>query len=180
MKKILLLLVLCPILLATQCDPDDAPCGRLIEMQKNDLISIENHPAEYNLNDVLWLNASVDRNQQTSNSTFDLFEFNDKLAYYVELKKESVYNQNNFLLLNEQTTIVNQGESDGNTFILTKDGNSFKNRIGIKLLESGNYTLTIYNIGSHIPNRTDCNFTSFSILTDFNEMDSNTFSFVVN
>ncbi|MEZ0006775.1 hypothetical protein ABH942_002152 [Flavobacterium sp. 28YEA47A] len=180
MKKILLLLALCPILLATQCDPDDAPCGRLIEMQKDDLITIENLHTEYSLNDVLWLNASVDRNQQTSNSTFDLFEFNDKLGYYVELKKESVYNQNNFLFLSEQTTVIAQGESDGNTFILTKDGNSFKNRIGIKLLEPGNYRLTIYNLGSYLPYRTDCNFTSFSISTDFNEMDSNTFSFTVN
>lgn len=179
MKKLVLLLLICPLLFATQCDPDDGACGELVELEKKDLITIENLQTEYGLNNVLWLNSTVERNQQSANSTFDLFGFDEELSFYIDLKKTSVYNPNNYLYLNEETTIVDQGRAVDNNFILTKENNTFKNRIGIKLLEAGNYSLTIYNIGSYNPNRTDCNYTSFSIITDFDGMDSNTFSFVV-
>ncbi|KQS53344.1 MAG: hypothetical protein KAF41_10855 [Flavobacterium sp.] len=180
MKKLILLLATFPFLLATQCDPDDSPCGRFIEIHKDDLITIENRQAEYSLNDVLWLTASVDRNQETSDSNIDLFELDHKLYYDVVLKKESAYIEYNYLTLSTRTTVIAQGESERNFFILIRDGNSFKNRIGIRLLESGNYTLTINNIRSYKSYNGNCNFTTFSILTDFNEMDSNSFSFVVN
>lgn len=179
MKKTVLILLMCPLLFAMQCEPDDEPCGNLVELEKKDLITVENLQAEYNLNDVLWLNSTVDRNQQSTSATFDLFEFDDELAFYIELKKASVYNPNNYLYLNEQTTVVDLGRAVENNFILTKDNNTFKSRIGIKLLEPGNYSLTIYNIGSYKPIGTDCNFTSFSIVTDFSGMDSSSFLFVV-
>jgi len=179
MKKSILVLLMCPLLFAMQCEPDDGPCGKLIELEKEDLITIENLQTVYNLNDVLWLNSTVDRNQQSTSSNFDLFEFDDEFSFYIELKKVSVYNPNNYLYLNEETTIIDQGKAFDNNFILTKDNDTFKNRIGVKLLEPGNYSLTIYNIGSYKQNRTDCDFTSFSIMTDFSEMDSNSFSFTV-
>jgi len=178
MKKLLIVLLLCPLLFAMQCDPDEEPCGNLVEFEKKDLINIENLQAKYQLNDILWLNSTVDRNQQSS-SALDLFEFDDELSFYIELKKASVYNPNNYLYLNEQTTVVDQGKAVENNFILTKENNTFKNRIGIKLLEPGNYSLTIYNIGSYKPNRTDCNFTSLSIVTDFYSIESSSISFTV-
>ena len=91
MKKLILLLATFPFLLATQCDPDDSPFGPFIDNHKDDLITIENRQTEYSLNDVLWLTASVDRNQETSDSNIDLFELDHKLYYDVVLKKESAY-----------------------------------------------------------------------------------------
>jgi hypothetical protein len=160
MKKSVLVLLICPLLFAMQCDPDDEPCGNLVELEKRDLITVENLQAEYQLNDTLWLNSTVDINQQSS-SAIDLFEFDEELSFYIELKKASVYNPNNYLYLNEETTVIDKGRAIENNFILTKENNTFKNRIGIKLLEPGNYSLTIYNIASYKPSGTDCNFTSF-------------------
>lgn len=179
MKKTILLLLIAPLLLAMQCDPDEEPCGKLIQTQKNDLITIENLQTSYNLNDVIWLNASIDQEQQIGNITYNLFETDEKLAYVVELTKQSVYNPNNYLSLNEQTTIVDKGEVEGNNFILTKEGNRFQNRIGIRLLETGTYTLALYNIASYNWYRPDCNFTAFSFETDFNEIESGSVTFTV-
>lgn len=167
------------LLLAMQCDPEDEPCGNWINTQKNDLISIENLQTNYNLNDVIWLNASIARNEQLAGVVYNLFETDEKFAYWIDLKKESVYNPNNYLSLNEQTTIVDKGEANSNQFILTKEGDSFSSRTGIRLLEPGTYTLSVYLIGSYNLTRSNCNFTAFSIETDFAEMESGSVSFTV-
>lgn len=179
MKKIALILFLFPFLLATQCDEDDRPCGRYVEWQKPNLISIENQQTTYTVGDVLWLSAIVDRNQDNGNATIDLFAFDTKLSYYIDLKKSSVYNTFFYLYLNDNTSVVEQGEAESNTVILTPENDTFKSKFGIKLLESGTYTLTVYNIASYNPNQVGCNFTRHSLVTDFSELESNTFTFEV-
>jgi len=179
MKKIGILLFMFPFLIATQCDEDDRPCGNYLELQKPNLISIENLQPAYAVGDVLWLSSTVDRNLNNGNTTIDLFAFDTKLSYYIDLQKSSAYNNYFYLYLNENTSVVEQGEAESNTVILTPDNDTFKSKFGIKLLESGTYTLTVYNIASYNPNRVGCNFTTHSLVTDFSELESNTFSFAV-
>lgn len=179
MNKLILLLTVFPLLLATQCEPDDQPCGKFVEMQIPELIAIENPQQQFSVTDTLWLNATVSRSQQLENTPFDLFEFDETLSYYIEVVKESPFNSNNYIHLTQQAMVVASGEALDNIFILTKAGDTYHSRIGIKLLEPGNYTMKVYNINSHNHYRPDCNFTSFSIATDFDGLNSNTFSFAV-
>ncbi len=180
MKKVILLLSIVPFLIAFQCE-DDSFCGNLVEFERKDLITIENQKPSYDLGDTLWLTSTVNRLQSNSNSntTVDLFQSDEKIAYYIEFKKTSLFNDFFYINLNENSTIVEKGEILFNTIILLKEGEEFKSKIGIKLLETGTYTLTVYNIASYNPNRTDCNFTSFSMITDFVGVEDNSFTFDV-
>ena len=124
MKKIVLLFACVPFLLAMQCDPEPDPCGNYIEFEKSNLITIDNPQSTYLVGDIVWLSSIVDRNQINSNtgSSIDLFVSDEKLAYYVDLRKDSNYNGYYQLLLNENTTVVEYGELNWNNFILTSDG----------------------------------------------------------
>ncbi len=181
MKKIFLLLALSPFLLAMQCGEDDSPCGKFIEFEKPDLVTIENQQTTYSVGDVLWLSASVDRIQTNpvTNSTYDLFQSDEKLLYYVDFRKASNYNGYYQLYLNENTTVVEHGEINWNNIILVKSGEQFKSKIGIKLLEPGSYTLYFYNVASYNPERMGCNFTVYSMISNFDGMDGGMFSFEV-
>lgn len=181
MKKIVFLLALFPFLLAMRCVEDDAPCGEFTEIEKPDLITVENSQTVYDVNDVLWLSSTVDRFQiiPESNTTVDLFAKDDKLSYYIELIKLSAFTDFNYIFLNENSTIIEQGEALSNTIILVKDGEQYKSKIGIKLLETGSYTLKITNVSSHLVEPVGCNYAIFSMFTDFNGIESNTFAFEV-
>ena len=181
MKKILFLLTFSPFLLAFQCDPEPEPCGEYIEFEKPNLVTIENAQAIYSVGDVLWLTSAVDRNQINSNNgdLIDLFESNEKLSYYIDFRKSSAYNDYFNLYLNENTTIIEQGEAYSNFIILLKDDEKFKSKIGVKLLEPGTYSLNLYNVATYNPDRVGCNFTSYSMITDFSGIESNLFTFVV-
>lgn len=180
-KKIILLLSLIPFLFAFQCDPEPEPCGDYIEFYKPDLITIENEQLTYTVGDVLWLSSIVNRTQVNPNTgnSIDLFESDEKLAYYIDFRKNSYYNGYYPIYLNENTTVVESGAVNWNNIILTKEGEQFKSKMGIKLLESGIYTINLYNVASYNPNRVGCNFTSYSMVTDFSGMDSNLFTFEV-
>jgi len=182
MKKIVLLIVLIPFIFAFQCDSETEPCGNFVEFQKPDLVTIENPQETYELGDVLWLTSEVDRNQFSTETgaSIDLFQSNNQLYYYIDLQKSSAYNGYFYLYLNENTTIIEHGEMESNNVILVQEGNYFKSKIGIKLLEPGTYSINIYNIASFNPNQVGCNFTAYSMITDFNGLDSNLFTFEVN
>jgi hypothetical protein len=181
MKKLVLLLSLIPFLFAFQCDPEPDPCGTYVEFQKQDLVTVENPQATYALGDVLWLFSTVDRTQvnPTTGNSIDLFESDEKLAYYIDLRKNSNYNGYYPIYLNENTTVVESGEVNWNNIILTKEGEQFKSKMGIKLLESGIYTINLYNVASYNPDRMGCNFTTYSMVTDFSGIESNLFTFEV-
>lgn len=180
MKKIIFILALFPFLVAMRCVEDDAPCGNFTEIEKFDLITIENNQTVYNVDDVLWLSSTVDRFQTLpdSSTTIDLFTKDEKLSYYIELIKFPV-NDFNYIFLNENSTIIEQGQALSNTIILVKDGEQYKSKIGIKLLESGTYTLKITNVSSYLIEPVGCNYTVFSMFTDFDGIESNTFTFEV-
>lgn len=181
MKKIIFLIALSPFLFAFQCDPEPEPCGEFIEFEKPDLITIDNQQTVYQVGDILWLTATVDRNQVNpiTEATYDLFSSDEKLAYYLEFSKTSLYNGSNFLYLNENTTIVEAGELDWNTIILTKQNEQYKSKIGIKLLETGTYSLFLYNVSSFNRDRIGCNYITYIMNTDFSGMDSKVFTFTV-
>ncbi len=181
MKKIFLLLAMIPFLFAFQCDPEPEPCGEFNEFEKPDLVTIDNLQTTYQVGDLIWLSSTVDRFQVNpiTETTYDLFSSDEKLAYYLEFSKTSLYNGSNFLNLNENTTIVEEGELDWNTIILTKNNEQYKSKIGIKLLETGNYSIRLYNVSSFNRDRIGCNYTTYSMLTDFNGMESKVFTFEV-
>jgi hypothetical protein len=181
MKKIVLLFALITFLFAFQCDPEPGTCGEYIEFEKRDLITIENQQTTYQVGDLIWLSSIVDRFQVNAitETTYDLFSSDQKLAYYLEFSKTSLYNGSIFININENTTVMEEGELDWNTIILTKNNEQFKSKIGIKLLEPGTYSLLIYNVSSFNRDRIGCNFTTYSMPTDFNGMDSKVFTFIV-
>ncbi|HRZ31038.1 MAG TPA: hypothetical protein P5335_05965 [Flavobacterium sp.] len=181
MKKIVFLFALIPFLFAFQCDPEPGPCGEFIEFEKSDLITIENQQTTYQVGDLIWLSSIVDRFQVNpiTEASYDLFSSDQKLAYSLEFSKTSLYNGSIYLNINENTTVIEEGELDWNTIVLTKNDTQFKSKIGIKLLEPGTFTLNIYNIGSFNPDRVGCNFTTYSMKTDFNGIESNLFTFEV-
>ena len=180
MKKIILLLSIIPFLIAFQCD-DDSKCGNFVEFENPDLITIDNPQEIYQLGDTLWLSSRVDRFQTNTNSNtvIDLYELDERLSYYIELKKASAFNGFNYINLNENSTVIDAGGAFYTTFILLKETDQFVSRTGIKLLESGSYTLNIYNVSSYNHERQGCNFTVISMLTNFAGLESNSFTFEV-
>jgi len=180
MKKISLLFSFIPFLFAFQCE-DDVACGNFVEFENTNLITIENPQAIYQLGDTLWLASSVNRLQTNTNSNtvIDLFQLDESLSYYIELKKASAFNGFNYINLNENSIVIDTGGAFYNTFILLKEADHFVSRAGIKLLESGSYTVNIYNVASYNPERQGCNFTVISMLTNFAGLENNSFIFEV-
>ena len=182
MKKLVILFTLIPFLLAFECDSDSDSCGTFFEFEKSNLVTIENLQETYAVGDVLWFSSTVvDRNQINSNTcnSIDLFASDDKLSYSIEFRKASIYNGFDPIFLNENTTIVEVGAIDYNTIILVKEGEQFKSRIGIKLLEPGSFTIYLYNVSSFDPLQIGCNYTHYSMVTDFSGLNSREFAFMV-
>jgi hypothetical protein len=181
MKKLATLFAFTPFLFAFQCDSESESCGTFFEFEKSNLVTIENPQETYAVGDVLWLSSTVDRHQINSNTgnSIDLFESDDNLSYSIEIKKASIYNGFDPIFLNENTTIVEVGAIDYNTIILVKDGEQFKSRIGIKLLEPGSFNIYLYNVSSFDPLQIGCNYTHYSMVTDFSGLNSRAFAFIV-
>lgn len=161
-----------PFLLATQCDPE--PCNIVVSRKnKENLITIENLQSTYNIGDIIWLNSTLDRNQDFNNpnQTIDLFSFPLDYAFGVQFYKVSIYNPEIYLCLDEDTTEITQGrlnENNGcNLFVYEKINDQLKCRVGVKLLETGNYKLSVYNISTFKNSGLDCGDKGLDINTTF-------------
>ena len=185
MKKTLLLLLIAPLFLAFQCEPGDPCSAKITQKSKSNLITIENLQPTYNVGDIIWFNSTLERIQNFENpsETIDLFSFPLDYAFGIQFYKSSVYNPEIFLCLNSTTTEISLGnlnETLGcNLFVYEKFGNELKCRIGIKLLETGNYKMSIYNISTFRETGLNCGDNGLDINTTFSNNNQQEISFIV-
>lgn len=152
MKKLKFLFFI-PLLCAMQCEPND-PCGNRPPdnyVINDNLIAIENNSGIFQVGDTLWMNTVINKNQIDINSSknLNLFNFDDKLYFEINLYKMSSYNQNLLIYLNQDHVVADKGEVQFNSFILVKEGDNYVNRVGIKLLESGSFKIQNSYINSY-------------------------------
>ena len=185
MKKNILLLFVAPLLLAFQCEPNDPCYPKITQKSKPNLITIENLQNTYDIGDIIWFNSTLDRiqNFENPNETIDLFSFPLDYGFGIQFYKSSVYNPEIFLCLNDNTTEIAHGslnETLGcNLFVYEKSDTELKCRIGIKLLESGNYKLSIYNISNFRNTGLNCNDKGLDINTTFSNNNQQEINFTV-
>lgn len=182
MKKItLFVLLVAPFLMATQCEPE--PCTPKVSQKfKENLITIENLQNTYNIGDIIWLNSYLDRNQTFTDptETIDLLTYPMDFGFGLQFYKSSVYNPEIYLCLDENTTEITNGSLiNCNLFVYEKVGNNLKSRVGIKLLETGNYKISIYNIASFRESGLNCNDKAIDINTTFSNNNEQMISFTV-
>lgn len=149
MKKLTFLLFI-PIFCATTCDDD--PCDdNGYSFINQDLIKIEGNQISYNVGDTLWLDAVVSRNQilQYNQSNYDLFSKNETLSYMLNMFKNSSLGNDYQVYINTENLISIKGKAENNYFTLTKEGDTFVNYTGIKLIESGNFRISVDDIYSY-------------------------------
>ena len=111
MKKLLLLFLLSPIFLAFQCEPGEPCTAKITQKSKPNLITIENLQATYNVGDIIWLNSTLEKNQNfdNPNETIDLFSYPLEYAFGIQFYKSSIYNPQIYLCLNSTTTEISIG-----------------------------------------------------------------------
>lgn len=183
MKKIMILVLLVsPLFMAFQCEPDE-PCSPSISNKdKPNLITIENLQTTYNLGDIIWLNSTLERTQnfENPNETIDLFSYPLEYAYGIQFNKSSVYNPSIYLCVDENTSQVTSGSiKDCNLFVYEKVGAILKSRVGIKLLETGNYEISVYNISNFRETGLTCGDKALDITTTFSNNNQQTINFTV-
>lgn len=185
MKKIIILFLIAPILMATQCE-DEGCIPSITQKTKFDLITIENLQTNYNVGDIIWLNSSLSRNQEFNETpeNIDLFNYQLDFAFGVQFYKLSVYNPEIYLCLDENTTEITQGSLNENLgcnlFVYERTDNQLKCRVGIKLLETGNYKLSINNISNFRETGLTCNDQAIDIYTTFSNNNLQSVNFSVN
>jgi hypothetical protein len=185
MRKLLLLFLLLPIFLAFQCEPGEPCTAKITQKSKPNLITIENLQATYNVGDIIWLNSTLEKNQNfdNPNETIDLFSYPLEYALGIQFYKSSIYNPEIYLCLNSTTTEIDQGtlnETLGcNLFVYEKIGDELKCRIGVKLLETGNYKLSIYNISTFRETGLNCGDKGLDIFTTFSNNNQQEINFTV-
>ena len=183
MKKLLLIL-LTPLFFAFQCEPE--PCMPIVtQKSKPQLITIENLQSTYQVGDILWLTSTLARSQnfENPNEIVDLFSYNLDFAFGLNFYKSSIYNPEISLCLDSNTTEITQGNLNENLscnlFVYEKIGNELKCRIGIKLLETGNYKLSIFNIANFRENGLNCEDKGLDIFTTFSNNNQQMIQFSV-
>lgn len=181
MKKLKFLLFI-PFLCAMQCDGED-PCGNPPPSNyvvNNTIISVENNATTFHVGDTIWINSVLNRNQSDVNTShnLDLFDFDAKLSFNVNLLKTSSYNQDFSIVLNANHVVSDKGEVIANSFIMVQEGDNFVNRTGIKLLETGTFKINCFQIYSYRDNY-DCTTRTDIGTTIMNADNENYYNFIV-
>lgn len=185
MKKIILVVFICHLFLAFQCGIEEPCLAKIIVKYKPQLITIENLQPIYNVGDIIWFNSTLERfqNFENSNETFDLYSYPLDYAFGLQFIKSSIYNPEISLCLNSTTTELSTGnlnETLGcNLCVYEKIGNELKCRIGVKLLEPGNYKISVFNISTFKETGLSCKDKGLSINTTFSNTNQQEITFTV-
>ena len=170
MKKVLSIFVTSLFLLAFTCESDNGNCDiEPLRATQANLVTLENLQPEYEVGDILWITSELDRffELTENDTTVDLFEYGE-LQYHFNLDKLSAFDSSEFLCVNENTLEIDKGEHlsdlDCNHIKYVKEEDRFISRVGIKLLEAGNYTLAIKEIQNL---NEECNFDGIILTTPF-------------
>jgi len=182
MKKLFLLLAISPFLVAMQCEPGEPCTAEVSQKYKESLITIENLQNTYSIGDIIWLSSTLDKYQTFSNpnETIDLFSYPLDFEFGIQFYKSLVYNPEIYLCLDENTTESTLGYLNGcNLFVFEKIGDNLKSRVGIKLLETGNYKISIFNIATFRNSGLTCDDKGLDIYTTFSNNNLQTVNFTV-
>ncbi len=179
MKKGLIVFLIVPVLMATQCEDDIECTSETLIKTKQNLLTIENSQTTYQVGDVLWIKSDLDRNINfdTPNETIDLFDYSE-LIFKFNFDRISIYNSEMYLCVNEDTIEIVKGELlNCNQFSYERSDTNFQSNIGIKLLEAGEYRMKISEISSN--EHSDCSKDGIVILTSFSNNDNEWVTFLV-
>lgn len=134
------------------CQEEDDIFANTEFVTNNNLITVDNNASAFNVDDVIFIETSINNNQTTTNSDsinlsdFTYSEIGQSRAFMnLTLYRESGFGSVVEIPLNESAIEVIDGEVTTNgEFIQVSslyDGSGFRSRFGIKLLESGTYYL---------------------------------------
>ncbi|CAM3706377.1 hypothetical protein FLGE108171_11450 [Flavobacterium gelidilacus] len=181
MKKALLLFLIIPFM-AFQCEPGE-PCEPAIKQKsKPNLITVENLQTNYIVGDIIWLNSSLEKNQlfENPNETIDLLSYPLDYALGFQFYKSSLYSTDTYLCIDESSSEVTIGSNNNcNTFVYEKDGDFLKSRVGIKLLETGNFKIILSSISTFRETGLNCGDNALDIYTTFSNNNQNSITFIV-
>ncbi len=149
MKKKILLILILPLIVATQCSEDDA-CVGIQEFGGYNII-VENTQTVYDLNETIWLNATV------SSSLFNDCTQSDEISTDATLFIDSIFIVkliSSDTEINSEITSVNAIFDIGSEFnfsvcsnsinitpVISDDEQEFKYRLGIEIAEPGDYCI---------------------------------------
>ena len=149
MKKKTLLVLILPLLIATQCDEEDECFG--FEEFQGYTITVENIQTVYNTNETIWLNATVsstlfndctETEEVTSNA--DLFVDSIFIVKLVESDMEinsEITDANTIFNIGSQFNFSTCNEAVNITPVISDDGQEFMYRLGVENAELGDYCI---------------------------------------
>lgn len=147
MKKIILLLFLTPLLMATQCEDDGEPTI----FRNNYKVSITNQ-SSFNVGDTIWIEGRVSSkvyNTEIGDSTFVDSAGGLQISLYKFTTSTSNFNAKDavdkFNLIYPQDLIDFLGICNNSTFTITptlnSTGNLYKFKLGLKAEETGDFII---------------------------------------
>lgn len=184
MKKLIKIFLFLPLLLAFKCGEEEDCFGKLSTYEKPNLITIDNLQTNYTIGDTLWISSNLEILQDFDGVNVDLLAFDDQIGYSFNFYKNSVYNPEIYLCVDNTTTTFQNGNLINywgcNQVAYERVNNELKSKVGIKLLESGNYRMEFYNINSFKENGYNCHEQKIQINTTISNLNGNIINFVVN
>ena len=182
MKTIITLLAILQLIFLSSCmTVDDSDyLNKPIQVAIKNLIVVETK-STYNTNDVLYFNVYVPRyiKEEKFVDLLDIFKTsnNNQIPIGFNLEKKTAYNTwsrinigNNYILDKGQTSDVNYPFA---SCVLNNIDNLYEFRLGIKLLEQGEFKLNINEYLSCYPDNNNNNDVGVNIITTYNINDSN-------
>lgn len=154
MKPFSLILMLLFSLCASLCCPDEEDFNAITQYVNNDeIISIENNLTLFNVGDIIFIETEIN-NQQVTTDGLDILlsdctysEIGQSQAFYqLKLYKETAFNTVVEIPLNSESIEIIEGDVRLNNTLIEVislyDGNNFKSKFGIRLLESGTFYIS--------------------------------------
>lgn len=190
-KYLVMIMSLSLLLTSTTCE-DDNFYDKSIKI--DNLIDVETNP-NYNVGDIIYVNSLFSRYlpEEGYSNFLDIYKTtgSNKFGFNISLFKKDA--SNDWILEDlSQTTLLDKGEIRFNTInnyydknclpVLNTSNNNYEFRVGIKLLDPGEYELSINTILSPIDIKNKVNLEIFTTIDGFNDDLNNDYSytFIVN
>ncbi|WP_299116778.1 hypothetical protein [uncultured Winogradskyella sp.] len=139
-------------LCASLCCPEEDITNQTLRVENNNLISVDSNQTSFNIGDSIFIETIIQDNQTTIEdvdinlSDFTYAEIDESRAFHqLVLYKETAFESVVEIPLNENSINTTEGEVRLNNQLIEVisfyNGNSFRSKFNIQLLESGVYYL---------------------------------------
>ncbi|GGI57449.1 hypothetical protein GCM10011444_17580 [Winogradskyella haliclonae] len=139
-------------LCASLCCPEEDSISQTLFVENDNLISVDNNQTSFNVGDSVFIETIIEDNQVTIENTninlsdFTYAEIAESRAFHqLILYKETAFQSVVEIPLNENSINITEGDVRLNNQLIEVisiyDGNSFRSKFSIQLLESGVYYL---------------------------------------